>query len=303
MISVCIPIYNYNATQLIHSLSAQIAAAGADYELLIIDDASTFTFREQNALAAAPSTYIQLEENIGRSKIRNLFTKYAKNEYLLYLDGDSLIISKDFLANYIAAASFSKADVICGGRVYPERSPGRLQALSFIYGTQRESQSVQRRKTTPHPSFMTNNFLIKKVVLEQIGFDERLSRYGHEDTLFGYALQQKGIFVEHIENPVLNGDIETNISYLKKTEDAIKNLIQIKHYLNDDSNFINYVRLLKASERLRNYQLHAVIKLLFYITKSSVRFLLSQGLVYLPVFDFYKLGFLLTQETDKSIKA
>jgi len=55
-------------------------------------------FKKINENVCRKEIYIQLDNNIGRAKIRNLFLKYAKYDYLLFLDCDTFIISDDFVA-------------------------------------------------------------------------------------------------------------------------------------------------------------------------------------------------------------
>ena len=56
---------------------------------------------------------------------------------------------------------------------------------------------------------------------KKISFNERLSGYGHEDTLFGYELNKNNIQIHHIDNPVLNGHLDTNEAFLLKTEEGL----------------------------------------------------------------------------------
>ena len=121
MISICIPIYNYYAYPLVRRLSNQIEKlGGADVvEIVCIDDHSSGYYLNQNMGICDIATYLRLAENIGRSRIRNLFLKYAKGDWLIFLDNDSLVPS-NFLKNYLLHEG-GKADVIVGGRVYDKR--------------------------------------------------------------------------------------------------------------------------------------------------------------------------------------
>jgi hypothetical protein len=72
MISICIPVYNFNITSLISELSNQIDLLNTECEIIVIDDCSD-KFKRINQIACAKHTYIELSENIGRARIRNLF--------------------------------------------------------------------------------------------------------------------------------------------------------------------------------------------------------------------------------------
>lgn len=293
MLSICIPTYNFDLTKLVNSLLNQINSLSVDAEIILIDDCSQSEFREINKNISNKITYIQLEKNVGRAVIRNLFLNYVKYDYLLFLDCDSYVNSDDFLKNYISEIQKQESEVICGGRVYDSEKPERNKMLSWKYGREKESKPFEIRKLLPFASFMTNNFVIAKSVFEKIKFDERLSEYGHEDTLFGYNMQVSRVKIAQIENPVLNGDIELNHIFLKKTEIGILNLIQILKYVSYEFTFIECVKLLSFHKKIKNLHLENVVLFLFLITKPILKLLLKKGLINLYLFDFYKLGFLI----------
>ena len=286
MISICIPVYNFNITSLLNELCRQVQLLTIPVEIIIIDDHST-SFKEVNKKAAANWIYVELTENIGRSKIRNLFPVYSKYEHLLFLDCDSLIIKDDFLQTYLEILK-DRPEVVVGGRVYDKNKPDRNKMLRWKYGTLRESKTASIRSRHPNESFMTNNFLIKKEILEEIRFDERLLNYGHEDTLYGFSLKKKNIPILHIENPVLNGDIETNVEYLEKTNEGVKNLIRILQFVNWNKDLINDISLLRFYNKVKKGKW--MIYISFLLFKPFIVLLFKKGYINLKLFDFYKLG-------------
>ena len=77
-ISVCIPVYNFDVRELVNSLSKEITNAELNAEIILIDDASTKDFITINEpLKNVVNQFILLENNIGRSSIRNLFLNSA----------------------------------------------------------------------------------------------------------------------------------------------------------------------------------------------------------------------------------
>lgn len=291
MISICIPVYNFDMTSLVSELLLQGAKLDESIEIIAIDDYSNEQYKQKNETILSKVKYIQLEKNIGRSKIRNLFLNYAKFENLLFLDCDSYIFSDKFLLNYITKIKKDNFQIVFGGRVYPEKCPSRNQKLSWKYGSQIESKTVEIRKKRPNKSFMTNNFLIKKELLEKIKFDEKLVKYGHEDTLFGFELMLNSVEIKHIENPILNGDIENNDIYLDKTEQGIRNLIFILNNSDKKELFIKNVSLLYYFSRLESKKLTKFYHVIFQSIKLPLRFCLKKGFVNLKLFNFYKLGY------------
>lgn len=288
MISICIPIYNFDVSNLIKNLSHQSSVLEEPTEIILIDDCSNNYFKKINKEVCEREVYIQLEENIGRAAIRNKFLEYANYNYLLFLDCDSIIHSDKFLLNYLNAIKNNPNHLICGGRVYPKSPPERAQLLRWKYGVYKESKPFDIRNLNPNKSFMTNNFLIPKEIFNKVRFNENLVEYGHEDTLFGYELKKNNIDIIHIDNSVLNGELESNSNYITQTEKAVGNLVKILKYLNNEKGFIEDVELLRIY--FKYFNLRKLIILVFSIFKPVLRSLLSKGYVNLYLFDFYKLG-------------
>jgi hypothetical protein len=292
MISYCIPIYNYDVSGLVMELDRQASHLDLQYEIILIDDFSE-KYKEENSklLQINSVQYIELDQNIGRARIRNLFPEYSAFNYLLFLDCDSEIISDDFVKNYHNEI-INLCKVICGGRIYPEKPISGEQKLHWRYGTIKESMPVSIRSADPNKSFMTNNFLIEKEILEKIKFDERITQYGHEDTLFGYYLMKNNIPIKHIDNPVLHGSLENNSAFIAKTESGIINLIRILNYLENETDFIKGVKILKFHRKIKSNGLSLILKPLFIIFCPLMKLLLLSGCTSLALFDIYKIGFL-----------
>ena len=293
MLSVCIPVYNYNVEKLIGDLHHQASALGVAFEIICIDDCSDTHFKNQNKSITDLSNvkYIELKENIGRSKIRNLFLDIVSFTNLLFLDCDAQIVSDKFVNRYVDSITHN-IPVICGGLCYSSEKPQREFLLRWKYGRAKEVESFESRLKDPYKSFKTINFLIKKRVLASIKFDERIAGYGHEDTWFGYQVKKTGFQIKHIDNPVLHAQLETNEQFLIKTEQSIENLIKIVEMAND-LEFEESISLLQTYRKLKNIKSISVVALFFLISKSVIRKLLVLGFANQKLFAFYKLGFLI----------
>ena len=116
---------------------------------------------------------------------------------------------------------------------------------------------------------MTNNFAINKGLFAKILFNEELSGYGHEDTLFGFELKKINIHITHIDNPVLNNDLEKTSIYIKNTENSIENLYKILLYKNFDQELIQDINLLAVFYRMKPF--HWLLKLVFKYTKDLIK--------------------------------
>jgi len=298
MISICIPVFNFKIDELVRKLNIQAHRLEVPSEIILIDDGSEKFYQEYNKKSCKQVKYIQLEKNIGRASIRNMFLKYASFDYLIFLDCDSVIIRDDFLVQYLDAIQKHPEGVICGGRIYDDKPPARNQRLRWKYGKKRESKPVIQRLKNPNVSFMTNNFAIHRKILEENEFDERLVKYGYEDTLFAHKLKKRHMKIVHIDNPILNGHLEKNAVFLQNTEKAMANLVFILKQHNYDKKLIEDITVLRIFYKLFN--LRKFISFSFIMGKPFIKFLLSKGYANLLLFDFYKLG-ILSQKFESGI--
>jgi glycosyltransferase involved in cell wall biosynthesis len=221
MISILIPVYNVTVFPLVQELSNQLKKANVEGEILVFDDFSNDTFTNKNSDLATLSKvfYKEMDKNYGRTFIRQLLAKEASFNKLLFIDGDSTIINKNFLQNYLDEIG-EQDHIYVGGRVYQPVEPAACnKRLHWKYGTERES--LKGRTTVLH----TNNFCIGKEVFLQLDFPREITGYGHEDTWMELALEEKQKTIEFIDNPVLHEGLEDSAAFLEKTKNALKNLL------------------------------------------------------------------------------
>ncbi len=289
LLTICIPVFNYDVFKLVDRLNKEILAKTLNAEIILIDDNSDDGFNQINSELKFESAHIiWLRQNIGRAAIRNLFLEYASSDYLLFLDCDSEIFNNFFLENYTNEIK-KGYDVVCGGRIYPEQEPPGNRLLHWRYGVKRESKNFKIRNKQPYYSFMTNNFLIRRNIFQNIRFNENIRSYGHEDTLFGYELYKSRVGVHHIDNAVMHGYIETNKEFLAKSRSSILNLIQILHIIGYEKDFIESVTLLRVYFRLEKIKLDRLFYLISTPFIKLITRLLQHNIVRLWMFDLLKL--------------
>ncbi|REC64504.1 glycosyltransferase family 2 protein [Chryseobacterium pennae] len=292
-LSICIPVYNFDVRELVFDLEKEINSQEIDAEIILIDDASKEEFKQTNReLQNIIHQFIFLEKNIGRSRIRNLFLDYSKGEYLLFLDCDGKIVGKNFLKNYIQfIQEYPDTEIIYGGRKVLGSASGSDHYLRWKFAVERENLSVELRRKNPYLSFQTNNFVIQKEVLRKVGFNPEFQKYGYEDLLFAMDLKAEHIKINHIDNPILNNDLESNIIYLDKVEESVESL---SHMLKDKTlnSKLAEVKLVKVYNKLKNTPFKTVLESLFTIGEGNIKRRLSKGDVNLRYLDIYKLGLL-----------
>ncbi|WP_261510580.1 glycosyltransferase family 2 protein [Chryseobacterium paludis] len=293
-VSICIPVYNFDVRELVSNLIKEINAQDYDAEIILIDDESEIKFKDINKdLHNQVDQLIYLDKNIGRSQIRNLFLTYSKGDYLLFLDCDGRIIEENFLTDYIQFIQENPSTkVIYGGRSVSAELPDQKHFLRWKFATERENLPVELRIEKPYLSFQTNNFIIKKEVLEKVRFNPEFQKYGYEDLLFAMDLKSEGIVVDHIKNPIFNYDLEDNRVYLEKVKESVESLSQMlkDHQL---SLKLSEIKLVKAHNVMNKIGLKSLFKFFFRMNKRRIEQSLLKGNVSLRYLDLYKLGLLL----------
>lgn len=287
MLSILIPVFNYDVTTLVLQLLEQGKLIDTDFEILIFDDGSCSAANLENEKlnSLEKVQFTTLEKNVGLAQNRNLLAKAAQFEQLIFIDGDSLI-QKNFLKNYLDAME-SSSEIIYGGRVHPENYPDKNN-LRWKYGTFVEDKKAMERKKDPFRALLFNNTLIKKNVFEKVGFEKNLTKYGHEDTLFSYQLRKMNCKVQHIDNPVIHGDIDANEVFLKKTQKGLENLKTLCQSGMMDS---NYVKLSNVHNSLKKVGLDKVSSWIFSLFEKSMRKNLTSKKPSLMIFTIFRLTY------------
>lgn len=291
MLSICIPVYNFDIRPLIRQLNSQLEVLSINYELLLIDDASLPEFKKVNhEVSQFPFIrYIEANAKLGRSKIRNLLAKEAKYPFLLFLDCDSYIPDQNFIRHYLEVIN-SEA-VVCGGRNYPPQYSSSNNILRRVYGGKRECFNAEKRNMRPSHSFMSNNFLIPKVLFEKVTFNEQLNGYGHEDTLFGLELAKAGIKIIHIDNPLTHIGLETSGEFLEKTAQGLENLYQITRKHQSSSELIANIKILRYYNLLQRIRGIRAMGNIYNLLRNRLLKNLTGNRPSLLCFNIYKLGY------------
>ena len=293
MISVLIPVYNYDITSLVNCLQRYIAESSDFDEIIIGSDGSDDNFLDQYKKLASLERVklVNSPRNRGRAAIRNLMAESTSASHLLFIDADALMPSDTsaYLEEY--SNSISKAAVVCGGVAYrstPPDDPDKL--LRWRYGSSREQKSARRRNRKPYASFSGFNFMVEKELFDKVRFDDEFRKYGHEDTLFGYRLKELGVKVLHIENCLVHDGLEPNRIFLQKSEEGIDNLSLLYDKIDDRRSLAKQVKLLRYYSFLYNTGLNRLAEKFYnrWGTRLAITFRSGKGAVWL--FSLYRLA-------------
>jgi len=278
MLSILIPVYDYNALPLVNELVKQCQISGINFEILCQDDASNSKENTQNQDINSISncSFFINETNLGRGKNINSLAQRARYDWLLILDCDTFPAENNFIQNYISSISEEK-NVFFGEIIYEAKKPEKNQILRWIYGQKRETSAL-----------LSSNLLIKKTVFLQFPFDESIVKYGYEDLAFFSILKKNHFEIISIQNPTFHLDLETSEIFLNKTKTALENLVFLY-----DSNKIEALesKIIKAFELLKKLKLVRFSTFIFQKNQTKIEENLLSQKPSLFLFDLYKLGY------------
>ena len=295
MLSILIPTYNYDTVPLVTALQQQVIRTGMVYEILCFDDASTLFLKENETLKTLPNVkYVLLEENIGRSKIRNLLAEEAQYSWLLFLDADVLPKSESFVSNYLPYLN-DEIKIVNGGVEYGTTKPIKEKTLRWVYGHNREALPCETREKKPYLSLLTLNFLTHKSVFKNVSFNETIPNLRHEDTLFSYNLMQNKIPIQQIDNPIYHLGLDPFPKAIQKEKESVTALKYLLDHQLIPSNYIKIARVFATLKRLR---LVLPFHFVFHLFKKGLLRNLASNNPSLVLFDLYRLGYLCQIEKE-----
>jgi hypothetical protein len=184
-VSVIVPVYN-SPGDLHECLTALLASAGSQSEIIVVDDGST---DETRSVATRKGvTVLGLPENTGPSSARNCGARHAHGEILFFVDADLIVrpgavsrVLKLFDENPGVAAVFGSYDT--GPRAKGVVSQYRNLLHHYVHQTGNPEAST----------FWAGCGAVRRSVFEAIGgFDEKHFPRCIEDIELGYRLRQAG---------------------------------------------------------------------------------------------------------------
>ncbi len=200
VVSVIIPTRN-RAELLRRSVHSVLTQSFADFELIVVDDASTDHTQEVLAsFGDARIRVIKRGKNAGAAAARNVAISAARGKYLAFQDDDDFWLVQK-LERQVAALEAAPADVglcLCA-------FISLLRDQSFYVGGPERLGTMDYRKGggTGGPSYWhmsTPAWLLKRETLDKVGgFDERLRCM--DDWELGLRLSQVCRFIQ-IEQPL-----------------------------------------------------------------------------------------------------
>lgn len=287
MLSILIPVYNYNVSQLLQKIHAEASSLNIPFEIVVIDDKSEKYLEENKTQAKLLNCrFIENKINLGRTRSRKILAESALYSKLLFLDSDVVPVSDSFIKNYIEV--INEAPLILGGIEYQAEILDYTTILRLKYGLNRESKPAIVRKKKPYSSIISANLLIDKQLFLESNFSEKTNLYGL-DIYFSYMLYKKQTKVLHIDNPVYHIGLEPNEVFFDKSLNSVR---VRKELLIDKNGIENVNSLLRHYKKLKKYHLAGLTALAFKLTEPYLKRKILSTKPNLFYFDLYRLGYI-----------
>lgn len=288
MLSVLIPVFNWDISYLVKDVHQQCALLGIEFEIIALDDCSTHkSIQSKNSEIQLPHfTYIIGEKNVGNAEARNQLARKAKFDHLLFLDCDVLPVRDEFIKRYLEFLGESK--VICGGIVYEDIVDSKY-SLRWKFGRKHEVVTPMEAQQNPYLNIRGCNFFIPKCLFLAHPFTTLKASYGYVDTFFALSLQKAGVEAVHIDNPVYHLGLEENSVYIQKFH---KSIINAKWLIEAHPELSDHLRLVTFYKKIKKFGLDKLVKVGFKLFEKPILNNLHSANPSLFLFQVYKLGYL-----------
>ena len=287
MLSILIPTYNYNVVSLVNQLHKQATQTNIHFEIIVVDDCSTnFSIVKHNKEIEKLENcqLLKNEYNIGRTASRNLLAEQARYDLLLFLDADVIPQYKDFIFRFNLNKN-KHFPVVFGGVSYYKQKPEKNKILRWKYGKAREAKKLKDRLKEPY-FIISQNLLINKNVF--ISANSVITNAYGLDILFSNNLKKNNVYVKHIDNPVFHLGLETSVSFMEKSLEAVATTLKLEENGLLDTD----LRPLQRSyRRLKKWKLVGIFNILNTIFKTIIKLNLTSRNPSLFLFDIYRLHY------------
>ncbi|MBW2960858.1 glycosyltransferase family 2 protein [Mesonia aestuariivivens] len=286
MVSVLIPVHNYDVSGLIDVIYTQAEKEKISYEIIVLDDASNnLAFKKKNQTKIENTSHcflIEFSKNKGRTFARNTLAQKAKYDYLLFLDADVLPKENNFIRQFLPYVN--KYDLVFGGIDYTKNPPSEKQILRWKYGREREAKNVEERNKYHYLSVISMSLFIKKEVFLQVNNFYK-NEYGL-DVLFCKNLEEIKANIIHIDNPIIHYGLENSVSFLKKSAQAMNTIHQLGKMKKIPE---DYRPIQKINLMLNKLKLTLIFRFIFKIFRKLILKNLKSKHPSLFLFDIYRL--------------
>jgi len=249
-LSVLIPFYRDDASQLISDLSQQ--KTDSSIEILLVDDGTgndVLTKRIETLIESLkmPASIITLEQNQGRSAARNHLQNTARADWILFLDADMRPTHDRFLQTYLETIRSGQADVIFGGFTVEEKSQHKSGELHRALSEVSDCLPLSERQAAGPQFVASSNLCLRKSVMTENPFDDGFKGWGWEDSEWAARIAKSHSLI-HIDNPALHLGLESTETLLNRFKTSGPNYVR---FTEKHPELAKTLTLYKLSTRLK----------------------------------------------------
>ena len=269
MLSICIPTYDTDCSELLNNLYKQIRQLDKAIEVLVCDDFSTnHLLKNQKACNQNRFFFFKNKKNLGRISTRKKLAKNSSYGWLLFIDADMIPKTDEYVFKYINFIKSNKADIAIGGCCY--QNENKTFNLRLRYGRNREEISAEKRQLNPYNSILFGNVLIKKELFSEVFDDFSDNAYG-EDIYLSSSLKSLNKDVIHLPNETYHLGLENNREFVKKIERSGEMHARL---VSDSTLDLSHIKIVRIYSLLKRHKLHNLIKLALTITNPFFKVVL-----------------------------
>ena len=244
-VSIIMPVYNAEK-YILESVQSVLDQSYQNYELIIVDDASTDHSIELISSICEGNPHVKilrLSENGGVSHARNTGIKYAKGEYIAFIDSDDiwkpekLMLQMQFMLEHNVLFSFTSYEILHDGsdkeNTYVQ-CPKKVNYNRLLYGNPISCFTVVCHRSVleenvfeniRHEDYVLWLQLAKKYTL--YGFDQNLGIYrSHENSISSNKFKAAGWVWNIYRNTEHLGFLMSCYCYFRYAVNGI-----LKHYV------------------------------------------------------------------------
>ena len=230
-ISVLIPFYNDDPSNLVTSLINDNNLKKEDIEIVVYDDGSNndnITNNIYKTIESMPiaGRLITETENLGRSTARNRLSASARGEYLLFLDADMLPDQPTFLSQWIDLTKDTNPQVAFGGFSVLQATTDPAYAVHRLLALKSDCLPAMERSKSPAKNLCTSNLLVHGDVLRENPFDQSFTGWGWEDVEWAIRVNSRHD-IHHPDISVTHMGLDTVPVLINKYNQSAANFVRM----------------------------------------------------------------------------
>ncbi len=247
-LSIIIPVFN-NENQLERCLDSVIKQEIEGLEIIIVNDGSTDNSESiiKNYIKKSEKIVYLKQENLGQHEARNLGLKYAKGEYIGFIDADDYIENTMYKKMYKKAISEKLDIVLCNAYMV-------VNGKNKVINTNSEIKNFSNRYIISRPNVWLR--IIKKEILDNVKFNKiyyedlelmpSLVLYTNnigfiEEPLY-YYIKRKGALTA--KKKVFKEELLDVFKAINNLEEVFKNKSMYEKY-KEELEYLNIIHIIK----------------------------------------------------------